>query len=79
MVTEANWQHWKKEDFHPFLKTVFSAFGTSRLLIGSDWPVCTVAGSYQDVMGIVLDYLDKMDQEDKEKVTGKNAQQLYSL
>ena len=46
MVTEADWRHWKPEDIVPYMDVAFEAFGPQRLMIGSDWPVCTVAASY---------------------------------
>ncbi|MDP4223310.1 MAG: amidohydrolase family protein, partial [Bacteroidota bacterium] len=42
MVTEASWTGWRKKDFTPYLDVIFESFGPSRLMIGSDWPVCTV-------------------------------------
>ena len=47
MVTEANWKQWQPADFHPYLDIVFEAFGPARLMIGSDWPVCTLSGEYE--------------------------------
>ena len=45
LVTEADWKHWLPSTFAPYLDLVFEAFGTSRLMFGSDWPVCLLAGS----------------------------------
>ena len=53
MVTEADWHQWKRKDFMPYIDVIFNAFGADRIMVGSDWPVCTLAGSYKDVMGIV--------------------------
>ena len=64
MVTEARWQDWKKEDFKPYLDVVFDEFDTSRLMIGSDWPVCTVSSGYNLTMNIVLDYIQSFNQTD---------------
>ena len=50
MVTEADWQHWKPEHMTPYLDVAFECFGPERLMIGSDWPVCTVAASYGRAM-----------------------------
>src|SRR2546427_7494894 len=47
LVTEADWQTWKPEDIRPYLDVAFECFGPRRLMIGSDWPVCTVAASYR--------------------------------
>jgi L-fuconolactonase len=53
MVTEANWECWKLSDFTPYLDVVFESFGSDRLIFGSDWPVCLVAGSYSEVVHLV--------------------------
>lgn len=77
IVTEADWNLWKHEDFIPYLDVVFEAFGVDRLMIGSDWPVCKLAGSYKEVMEIVENYLP--DDQTKEKVLGRNAIEFYDL
>jgi L-fuconolactonase len=79
MVTEADWRHWKKEDFRPYLDVVFGAFGPERLMFGSDWPVCLLAASYQQVLEIVDEYLQDFAAEVKEKILGGNAAQFYRL
>src|SRR2546427_9104196 len=57
LVTEADWQTWKPEDIRPYLDVAFECFGPRRLMIGSDWPVCTVAASYRRGGDGVEDYL----------------------
>jgi len=57
MVTEANWNSWKQEDFVPYMETLLEIFGPNRLLFGSDWPVCTVAAKYEQVLGIVNNFI----------------------
>jgi L-fuconolactonase len=79
MVTEADWQNWKFEDFIPYLDTVFDNFGAGRVLIGSDWPVCTLAGTYQQVMSIVPDYIKKYSPAQQSAVLGENAVRVYKL
>jgi L-fuconolactonase len=79
MVTEADWKQWKKEDFRPYLDVVVNAFGTSRILFGSDWPVCLVAASYGEVVHIVRDYFSSFSKTEQEEVFGRNAQQFYQL
>ena len=79
MVTEADWKSWKKEDFKPYLDTVFSAFGTERLLYGSDWPVCLLAGQYGEVLGLVENYIQELSQKEKESIMGLNACDFYNL
>jgi L-fuconolactonase len=79
LVTEADWQRWKPEDFTPYLDIAFEAFGTSRLMIGSDWPVCLVAGSYNRTIDVVKDYLKQHNAEIREAVLGENARRFWKL
>lgn len=79
LVTEADWRGWKPDDLRPYLEVAFDCFGTSRLMIGSDWPVCTVAGSYARVMEVVKDYLRKYSAEAREAVLGGNAARFWKL
>ncbi|KAA5546621.1 amidohydrolase family protein [Adhaeribacter rhizoryzae] len=79
MVTEADWHYWQPTDFKPYLDVVMEAFGPDRLMIGSDWPVCTLAGSYTEVMNLVKDYINQLTQAEREKILGSNAVQFYKL
>jgi len=79
LVTEAEWQEWKAEDMRPYLDVALECFGPSRLMIGSDWPVCTVAGSYSRVMDVVKDYLRKFSAEERDAVLGGNAATFWRL
>jgi L-fuconolactonase len=79
MVTEAEWTGWQPEDFYPYLDVVFDAFGPDRLMTGSDWPVCLVAGSYKDVTGIVESYISDKNKEYGEKILGTNCSVFYNL
>jgi L-fuconolactonase len=79
LVTEADWQNWKPEHLKPYLDVAFDSFGTHRLMIGSDWPVCTVAGSYSQVIRVVKDYLAKFSKEVNDAVLGGNAQAFWRL
>jgi len=79
MVTEANWKEWEKADFRPYLDVVYEAFGTDRLMFGSDWPVCLVAAEYEGAKGIVTDYLGMFSDAEFQKVMGKNAAGFYNL
>jgi L-fucono-1,5-lactonase len=79
LVTEATWNSWKNEDFKPYLDVVFDAFGTRRLMFGSDWPVCLLAASYRQVQQILEDYLSGHSSEEKELIFGGNAIDFYGL
>jgi len=79
LVTEADWQAWKPEDMGPYLDVAFECFGPSRLMIGSDWPVCTVAAPYSQVMDVVKNYIDKYAAEERNAVLGANAAKFWKL
>jgi L-fuconolactonase len=79
MTTEADWQGWRTEDFHPYLDAVVEAFGMKRLLFGSDWPVCLLAGTYRQTIGIVENYFAAFSREENESFFGNNAVSFYKL
>jgi L-fuconolactonase len=79
LVTEADWASWKVTDIHPFLDTVLEAFGTQRLMIGSDWPVCTLAADYHRTMGLVEEYLARVPPAAREAILGGTAAAFYGL
>ncbi len=79
LVTEADWQAWQPEHLTPYLDVAFECFGADRLMIGSDWPVCTVAASHSRVIDVVKQYLSRTSPEAREKVLGGNAQRFYKL
>jgi len=79
MVTEADWQGWKRSDFTPYLDVALETFGPGRLMIGSDWPVCTLAAGYADVIGIVRDFLAPLTAPEREAIEGGNATRFYAL
>lgn len=79
MVTEADWQAWKPKDFHPYLDVMVDAFGIGRLMYGSDWPVCNLAGNYERVIGLVSDYFSAFTDAEQQKFFGGNAASFYNL
>jgi L-fuconolactonase len=79
MVTEADWNHWQPETFKPYLDVVLAAFGTERVMIGSDWPVCTLAGTYEEVLGIVLRYVEQFTPAEQAGILGENAARFYQI
>ena len=79
MVTETKNFEWVKSDFTPYLASVVSAFGTDRLLYGSDWPVCLLAADYKEVLGIIVDYFQNFSTLEKSKIFALNAIKAYNL
>lgn len=79
LVTEADWKSWKSEIFTPYLDVITEAFGTKRIMFGSDWPVCLVAASYNQVLSIVTDYFSDFSLGEQNAFFGGNAVKFYSL
>jgi L-fuconolactonase len=79
MVTEADIHHWKAEDFTQYLEVVFNAFGGKRVMFGSDWPVCILAGEYAHIKKIVEDFVLKHYPENFKDVFGNNAVDFYQI
>lgn len=79
LVTEADRKLWKPEDFTPYLDIVTAAFGTKRIMFGSDWPVCLVAASYPQMLSIVTDYFSCFSINEQNNFFGGNASAFYNL
>ena len=79
MVTEADWNHWQFENFKKYLSVAFDTFGSDRLMFGSDWPVCLLAGSYEHVVKIIDLFIENLEQEEKNNIMGGNACNFYNL
>jgi L-fuconolactonase len=79
MITEANHVAWKPADFEPYLHVVFEAFGEDRLMYGSDWPVCLLAGTYERMFELVDSYTRQLTPQAREKFFGGNATRFYRI
>ena len=79
MVTEAAWGGWTQDEYIPYLDVVFDCFGIDRLMFGSDWPVCTLSGSYSQVVGIVETYISALSADEQAKIMGGVASKFYNL
>jgi len=79
LVTEADWTSWTPAQLRPCLDAAFDCFGPRRLMIGSDWPVCTVAADYARTVGVVIKYLSARPHEEQVAVLGGNAQRFWKL
>ncbi|MEL0456521.1 amidohydrolase family protein [Flavobacteriaceae bacterium SZ-1-7] len=79
MITEADFHTWTEAQLQPYLNLVFNAFGTKRIMYGSDWPVCLVAGTYTQVKAIITTFINELSETEKEAVMGKNAIEFYDL
>ena len=79
LVTEAAWRGWQRADFTPYLEFALETFGPSRLMFGSDWPVCQVAAEYAEVVGIVENSLSRLSAAEQKAIWGETAARVYDL
>ena len=79
MVTEADWNEWKPADLKPYVEIALDAFGPERCMFGSDWPVCELAGSYQQVYNALVESLGPVSQSERDMIFGGTAAKFYQL
>ena len=79
MVTEADTDNWNPDALTPYVANVIEMFGYDRLMFGSDWPVCTLAGTYEQVFQAAKQALGPMSDANRDAVFGGNAEQFYGL
>lgn len=79
LVTEADHRNWNYESLVPYLDAVARAFGTERIMLGSDWPVCRLAAEYSEVMSIPRRFFDGWGVEERNRVFYENAVRCYGL
>lgn len=77
LVTEADWQSWTPAQLRPYLDEALDAFGASRLLFGSDWPVCTVAASYGEVVALVREAIAGYSADEQALIMGGTTEAVY--
>lgn len=80
MITEDDQKSWTAQSLRPYVQHTVDCFGWDRIIFGSDWPVCLLAGSYDDVISALKDALGSQMGEDRErKLFGENARSFYKL
>lgn len=79
LVTEADWQAWTVDDLRPYVETALEAFGPQRLMYGSDWPVCELAASYQQVYDAARDLVRQLTPTEQDRIFGGTACEFYGL
>lgn len=79
MVTEAEWNNWQAEDLMPYFETVLEAFGSSRTMFGSDWPVLTLASSFERWANTVKQTIGKFSEQEQLKILAGTAIEAYGL
>jgi len=79
LVTEADWSSWTPADLQPFVDHAIDVFGPERLVFGSDWPVCLLAATYAQVVGVARTTLSGLTDREQAAVMGANATRIYGL
>lgn len=79
MTTEADYNNWTPEQIEPYMQLVLDSFGAKRILFGSDWPVCLVAGNYTKTKELVTNFIAKLSLEEQAAIMGENAIKFYNL
>ena len=79
MITEADWKNWKPADLKPYVEPALELFGPERLMFGSDWPVCNLAGNYQQVIDGLTTALGPVSDSERDQIFGKTARAFYGI
>ncbi|MBF4487783.1 amidohydrolase family protein [Flavobacterium sp. CSZ] len=79
MTTEADYNNWTAEQIEPYMQLILDAFGASKILFGSDWPVCLVAGNYTKTKQLVTNFISKLSSEEQTAIMGGNTIKFYDL
>jgi L-fuconolactonase len=79
MITEADWQHWTAGDLKPYVHAALEAFGPARCMFGSDWPVCQLAGTYEQTFQALVEALGPISPAERSAIFGGTATRFYGL
>lgn len=79
LFTEANWSNWNQETFKPYLDHVLNSFTPSRMMFGSDWPVCLLAASYADTISLMENFVGSFSISEQESFWSGTAKRAYKL
>jgi L-fuconolactonase len=79
MITEADHNNWTAQDLTPYVQHILKLFPPERLMFGSDWPVCKLAGSWKQVLAAFTQACGPLPQAQRNKILGETAQDFYGL
>ncbi|WP_208589546.1 amidohydrolase family protein [Gracilibacillus suaedae] len=80
MVTEADNKNQQKTDFIPYVHHIVQTFGVNRIMYGSDWPVCLLSASYDEVYQLLKETLpDQLSEKKQALIFGENALRFYKI
>jgi L-fuconolactonase len=79
LVTEADWERWRMADLAPYLEIALDAFGVTRVMFGSDWPVCLLAATYERWCEHLEGWSWMLSESERAALLGGNAVRIYNL
>jgi L-fuconolactonase len=79
LITEADHRLWQPTDLRPYVEQVLAVFGPARVMFGSDWPVCLLAGSYERVVSAVEQNIEQLSASEQAQIFGRTAAEFYKL
>ena len=79
MITEADWGNGKPADLKPYVDAALEHFGPGRCMYGSDWPVCELAGSYEQVHGALREVLGSLSSDESSEIFEGTARRFYRI
>jgi L-fuconolactonase len=79
LVTEADWTKWTVEDLRPYATHVLESFGPARVMFGSDWPVCELAATYEQVYESARTVTSALSPAEQDEVFGGTARRAYPI
>ena len=78
IVTTAS-ENWTRAELKPYIRHLIEAFGYERLMFGSDWPVCTLAATYQEWVDALLWAVEDASDAEKSRLFYENASEFYGI
>ncbi len=79
LVTEADTEHWQPETLRPYIEQVLACFGHDRVMFGSDWPVVTLAATYEQWLGVLIKAVSSLSADERAQLFYDNSRQIYRL
>jgi L-fuconolactonase len=79
LVTEADHAGWREQDVPRYGAHLLELFGPQRLMFGSDWPVCTLAASYAEVLEVARASVGGLAGGEREAVFADTARRFYGV
>ena len=79
MVTEADWYDWTSDHLRPYVHHALDYFGPDRLMFGSDWPVCNLAATYEEVHEALVEALGPISKAERLAIFGATAARFYGI